>query len=158
MREFNKVSQFWEDLKTGRFAQMVRETTKGQEISNEIVAYHILKPLFAEQDDVESVYFIFLDGQNHILAIEKLFSGTLNSSNVYPREIVKRVLALKAGAAIMSHNHPGGNTKPSNEDLTMTLKIIFSLLAIDVPLHDHIIVGDGYFSMSSNGWIQSTAD
>jgi DNA repair protein RadC len=151
-------TKFWEQLKSGKFAQMVRETTKGKEISNAVVAYHILKPLFAKNDDVETVYCIFLDGQNRILEIEKMFSGTINCATVFPREIVKRVVALKAGAVLMAHNHPSGDTTPSNEDRALTKRVIFSLMVIDVLLHDHLIVGNGYHSLSDEGWMHTAND
>ena len=153
-----KETKFWEQLKSGHFTQMIRETAKGREISSPVEAYNIAKPLFAEKDDVESMYCIFLDGQNHILAIEKMFSGSLSCATVYPREIIKRVLDLKSAAVLMAHNHPSGNTSPSEADRAITRKMILSLAAIDVLLHDHIIVGDGYYSMSEDGWIQSIAD
>ena len=54
-----------------------------------------IKPLFAKNDDVEKLYCIFLDTRNHILGIEKLFSGTSTNAAVYPREIVKRVTSDK---------------------------------------------------------------
>ena len=158
MREFKQVSKFWEDLKSGRFAQMVRETSKGKSLRNSVEVYHVTKPLFTENNDVETVYCIFLDGQNHILAIEKMFSGTINCATVYPRELIKRVLALAATAVVLVHNHPSGNTEPSTEDKTLTKKVIFSLTAIDVILHDHIIVGNGYHSMSDDGWMNSATD
>jgi DNA repair protein RadC len=151
-------TKFWEQLKSGKFAQMVRETTKGKEISNAVVAHHILKPLFAKNDDVETVYCIFLDGQNRILEIEKMFSGTINCATVFPREIVKRVVALRAGAVLMAHNHPSGDTTPSNEDRALTKRVIFSLMVIDVLLHDHLIVGNGYHSLSDEGWMHTAND
>ena len=153
-----KETRFWEQLRSGRFAQMVRETSKGKSLCNPVEVYHVIKPLFAENDDVETIYCIFLDTQNHILAIEKMFSGTLSCAIVFPREIVKRVLALAAGAVVMAHNHPSGDTKPSNEDRAITRKVIFSLTAIDVLLHDHLIVGNGYHSMSNDGWMKSVTD
>lgn len=149
---------FWEQLKSGKFAQMVRETTKGREISSAVVAYHILKPLFAENEDVETVYCIFLDLKNHVLSVEKMFSGTINCATVFPREIIKRVVSLKAGAVVMGHNHPSGDIQPSAEDRSITRKVIFSLMAIDVMLHDHLIVGNDYHSLADEGWIQSTRD
>ena len=155
MSEFNQSAQFWEDLKSGKFAEMVRESSKGREISSSVVAYHILKPMFAEANDVETVYCIFLNGQNQVIAIEKMFSGTLNCAVVYPREIIKRVLALHAGAIIVAHNHPSGNTEPSEADMSLTGKVVFALTTIDVLLHDHLIVGDGYHSMSDYGALQS---
>ena len=153
-----KETRFWEQLRSGRFAQMVRETSKGKALCNPVEVYHVTKPLFAENNDVETVYCIFLDGQNQILAIEKMFSGSLSCAIVFPREIVKRVIALAAGAVVMVHNHPSGNTEPSAEDKALTRKVIFSLTAIDVLLHDHLIVGNGYHSMSDGGWMKSVTD
>ena len=158
MDKFNQGSQFWEDLKTGKFAQMVKEESKGKEISGAAAAYHILKPLFAENDDVEALYCIFLNGQNHVMAIEKMFSGTINYATIFPREIVKRVLALKASAVLMAHNHPSGNIHPSAEDKAITWKVIFSLMTIDVPLHDHLIVGNGYHCFSDEEWMRTAKD
>ena len=158
MDKFSQGSQFWEDLKTGKFAQMVKEESKGKEISGAAAAYHVLKPLFAEEDDVESLYCIFLNGQNHVLAIEKMFSGTINSATIFPREIVKRVLALKADAVLISHNHPSGDTTPSAEDKAITWKVIFSLMTIDVFLHDHLIIGNGYHCFSDEEWMRTAKD
>ena len=158
MSNFNQGSQFWEDLRTGKFAQMVKEEARGKEIASAAAAYHILKPLFAENNDVEAVYCIFLDTKNHVLAIEKMFSGTINSASIFPREIVKRVLALKASAVLMAHNHPSGNIHPSAEDKAITWKVIFSLMTIDVPLHDHLIVGNGYHCFSDEEWMRTAKD
>ncbi len=158
MSKSNQGSQFWEDLKSGKFAQMVKEESKGKEISSAAVAYHVLKPLFAETDDVESLYCIFLDTGNHILAVEKMFSGTINSATIYPREIVKRVLALKAGAVVMAHNHPSGDVHPSAEDRAITWKVIFSLMTVDVLLHDHLIVGNGFRCFSDEEWMRTAKD
>ena len=65
--------KFWEDLKSGMFASMVRETSKGQILSNSREVYHVLKPLSAGHDDVEAVYGIFLNAKNHLLAIDSFF-------------------------------------------------------------------------------------
>ena len=153
-----KETRFWEQLKSGHFARMVKEASKGQELSRPIDAYYVLKPLFTENDDVECLYCIFLDLKNSILSIEKLFSGTLNCASIFPREIVKRVVTLKAGAVLMAHNHPSGDITPSSEDLAITRKVLLSLMTIDVLLHDHLIVGNGYHSLSDAGWMQNTRD
>ncbi len=100
-----------------------KESSKGQSLSDSREAYNILKPLFAEKDDVEKVYFIFLDGQNRILAIENLFSGSITASPMYPREIVKRLIELKSSTFLMAHNHPSGDLEPSAEDKSMTIKV-----------------------------------
>ena len=143
--------KFWEDLKSGLFASMVRETSKGQILSNSKEVYHVLKPLVAGHDDVEAVYGIFLTAKNQLLGIEKLFSGSLTGASVYPREVVKRVIELKASAVVLVHNHPSGCTEPSCEDKAITFRLTMALAAIDVVLHDHIIIGTGLYSMADAG-------
>jgi DNA repair protein RadC len=146
--------QFWEDLKSGRFVSMVKESAKGQRLSNSQEVYNVLKPTLAEEDDVEKVYIIFLDAQNYIIAIEKIFSGSITASSIYPREIVKRLIQLKASAFVMAHNHPSGQTTPSSEDKSITIKVGIAAASIDVALHDHLIIGDGYHSMADTGWLK----
>ena len=150
-------TRFWKDLTSGRFASMVRESSKGQSLSNSQEAYHILKPLFAQENDVEKVYFIFLDGQNKVLGIQNLFSGSIKASHIYPREIVKRLIQLRAFGFLMGHNHPSGDLEPSAEDKSMTIKVGIAAASIDVQFHDHIIVGDGYYSMADSGWLKGVS-
>jgi len=157
MSESAKVSQFWQDLKSGRFVSMVKESSKGQSVSSSQDVYNILKPLFSEEDDVEKSYFIFLDAQNKILAIENLFSGSITSSTIYTREIVKRLIQLKASAFVMAHNHPSGDINPSAEDKSITIKVGIAAASIDAQFHDHIIIGDGYHSMADTGWLKGVS-
>ena len=113
-----------------------------------------MKPIFAEKDDIERLYCIFLNIKNRVIAIEKMFDGTISHSMVYPREIVKRVIQLKSTAIILVHNHLSGDPDPSTEDKKVTMKVGVSLWSMDVKLHDHIIVGDNYHSMADSGYIQ----
>lgn len=147
-------TQFWEDLKTGKFVTMVKESSRGQFLGSSTEAYNVLKPIFADQDDVEKMFFIFLNRKNLVLGIEKLFSGSITGSAVYPREVVKRVLALKATSIVMAHNHPSGDPQPSNEDLAITLMVYVSVHCVGVQLLDHVIIGNRYYSMADEGTIQ----
>ena len=104
----NNSKTFWKDLKSGRLLSMVKEASQGQTLSNSEEVYNVMKPLFYKNDDVETVYCIFLNAKNRILAIEKIFSGTISSSVIYPRELIKRVIALKSTAIVLTHNHPSG--------------------------------------------------
>jgi DNA repair protein RadC len=158
MSKFVQKSEFWQDLKSGRFASMVKETSKGRSISNSTEAYNIMKPLFAEEVDVEKVYLIFFDARNKILGIENMFSGSITSSTIYTREIAKKLIEFKASAFAMVHNHPSGGTTPSAEDKTITIKVGIAAASIDVQFHDHIIIGDGYHSMADTGWLQKAQD
>lgn len=86
---------------------------------------------------------LFLDAQHRLLSFDKLFTGTLSQTSVYPREVVKRALARNAGAVILAHNHPSGVAEPSRADeyLTQTLKSALAL--VDVRVLDHLVVGHG---------------
>lgn len=84
---------------------------------------------------------LFLDNKHSIIAYEELFFGTIDSSAVHPRQVVKRALLHNAAAIICSHNHPSGKPEPSAADLAITVRLRDALAFIDVRLLDHIIVG-----------------
>jgi len=142
---------FWEELKSGKFAQMVKETSRGAQIVSSQMAFNVIKPLTAAQDDVEVMYGIFLDTKNKVLGIERLASGTINSAAVYPREIVKAALERKAAALILAHNHPSGDPMPSGQDDDITRRLSAALSVVEINLLDHIVVGDSYYSYADEG-------
>jgi DNA repair protein RadC len=146
--------QFWDDLKSGVFVSMVKESSKGRRLMSPKEVYNVMKPMFAEKDDIERMYCIFLNSKNRIIAIEKLSDGTINHAVIYPREVIKMILKLKATAIILVHNHPSGDTEPSPTDKEFTIKIAVPLSSMDVQLHDHMIIGNGYYSMADAGDIQ----
>jgi DNA repair protein RadC len=86
---------------------------------------------------------LFLDNRHRVLAFEELFRGTLNGTAVYPREVVKRALALNAAATILVHNHPSGVAEPSRADEALTSRLKEALDLVEVRLLDHLVVGDG---------------
>lgn len=88
----------------------------------------------------EEFHVIWLDAQNRIIAFDRLFSGTLTQTSVYPREVVKAAMRHNAAACILAHNHPSGMPDPSRADelLTRTLKETLSM--VDVKVLDHFIV------------------
>ena len=88
----------------------------------------------------EEFHVLWLDAQNRLITCERLFSGSLMSTSVYPREVVKAALAHNAGACILAHNHPSGVSDPSSADLTLTRSLQSALAMIDVNVLDHFIV------------------
>lgn len=97
---------------------------------------------------------LFLDSKHRVLAFESLFRGSIDSTSVYPRQVVKRALAHNAAALILCHNHPSGNTDPSQADRMLTKRLQEALELIDVRVLDHFIVGDGDpLSMAEYGWM-----
>jgi DNA repair protein RadC len=132
---------FWTELKSGKFAKLIKESSENRKITNSDEVYNVMKPLFMEEDDVEKMYGLFMNSMNHVLKIELLASGTLGESSVYPREIVKKIIQHKANYLIIAHNHPSGNVAPSPEDRMLTKAIIIATKAIDSDLLDHVIIG-----------------
>ena len=86
---------------------------------------------------------LYLDASNRLLKAEEMFEGTLNHTNVYPREVLKRVLALNAAAVVLAHNHPSGQAEPSRADVELTQTLRAALQLVDVRVLDHIVVGQG---------------
>ncbi|MET1068745.1 MAG: DNA repair protein RadC [Pseudomonas prosekii] len=97
---------------------------------------------------------LFLDSKHRVLAFETLFRGSIDTTSVYPRQVVKRALAHNAAAMILCHNHPSGNPEPSQADRMLTRRLQEALELIDVRVLDHFIVGDGEpLSMAEYGWM-----
>lgn len=94
-----------------------------------------------QYEPVEQFRVLFLDKKNRLITDEVLGQGTIDRAPVYPREIVKRGLALEATAIILSHNHPSGDSTPSQADIDMTFMIIETCNAVGISVHDHLIIG-----------------
>jgi len=91
--------------------------------------------------DTEYFRVLFLDRRNALIADEELARGTVNHVPVYPREVAKRALELNASALILVHNHPSGDPTPSQSDISMTDRVRQAAEALDITLHDHLIIG-----------------
>ena len=84
---------------------------------------------------------LFLDNQHAVIAAEDLFRGTIDGASVYPREVVKRALALNAAAVILYHNHPSGVSEPSQSDQRLTQQLKAALGTVHIRVLDHFVVG-----------------
>ncbi len=94
-------------------------------------------------EQTERFRILFLDTRNALIADEEQARGTVDHVPVYPREIVRRAIELNAKALILVHNHPSGDTTPSDADIAMTRRIAAACEVFDLTLHDHVIVGRG---------------
>ena len=92
-------------------------------------------------EPIEQFRVLFLDRKNRLIADEVLGKGTIDRAPVYPREIVKRGLALESTAIILAHNHPSGDPTPSQSDIDMTFNIVETCNAVGISVHDHLIIG-----------------
>lgn len=103
-------------------------------------------------EKTEQFRILFLDTKNVLIADEVQQRGTIDHTPVYPREVVKRALALNAAALILVHNHPSGDPKPSREDIEMTREIKSAAGALGISIHDHLVIGrKGHASFRSLG-------
>lgn len=89
----------------------------------------------------EQFRIFYLDRKNTLIADEEQAEGTVDHVPVYPREIMKRALLLNASALILVHNHPSGDPTPSDADISMTRQIVRAAEALNIVLHDHVIIG-----------------
>lgn len=95
---------------------------------------------------------LYLDARNRLIEAQELFRGTLTHTSVYPREVVKAALARNAASLIVAHNHPSGNTAPSEADRMLTTLLKSSLELVEVRLLDHCIVaGSEVLSFAEQG-------
>jgi DNA repair protein RadC len=102
----------------------------------------------------ELFYILFLDNRHRVIAEDTLFMGTIDSSEVHPREVIKATLKHNAAAVIISHNHPSGMTEPSAADRAITQRLREALDLIGVRMLDHIIVSPHEAtSLANRGWI-----
>lgn len=103
----------------------------------------------------EEFKILFLDTSNKLISSETLFSGTIDKSAIYPREIVERVIKNRAKSVIFAHNHPSGSISPSKKDIELTQYMYDSLKLLEIRLLDHIIVTkNSYFSFLEEGLIE----
>jgi DNA repair protein RadC len=104
--------------------------------------------------DHECFGVLFLDAGHRLIAYENLFRGTLTKTSVYPREVVKRALALQAASVVLAHNHPSGTAEPSSADEALTHVLRQALALVDVRVLDHVVVARGStVSMADRGLI-----
>lgn len=95
----------------------------------------------------ENFIVVCLSSANKIIRYVTVSVGNLNSSVVHPREIFKAAIENDSASIILIHNHPSGNPEPSNEDISITKKVVESGKIMDIPVFDHIIVaGNGFTS------------
>ena len=103
----------------------------------------------------EKFKVLFLDAKNRILEEKTLFEGTVDSSAVYPREIMKDALRYDASSLIFVHNHPSGDPEPSASDKKITKDLVLAARVMQLSVLDHIIIGDDrYFSFADHGLIE----
>lgn len=97
---------------------------------------------------------LFLDNQHRAIRHEEMFTGTISSVEIHPREIVREALKVNAAAIILAHNHPSGVAEPSAMDIRVTEQIIKACQLLGIRVLDHLVIGHGEtVSFAERGWI-----
>lgn len=144
-----------EDLLTIANQIARQKLAKGVAITDKHLAQQALQTLLQSREH-EVFAMLFLDNQHRILAYEELFRGTLSSASVYPREVVKRALALNAAALMLVHNPPSGHPDPSRADIEITQRLQSALALVDIRILDHLVVAsNGVVSLKERGYMNS---
>lgn len=109
-----------------------------------------LQAYFKDKTEEEFV-IMFFDNSLHLISFEVISKGVNNASPVSQRKMLESIVKANAASAVISHNHPGGNSLPSRPDAHTTIGVRNLLKTFSVELLDHIVVGaDDYVSMISS--------
>jgi DNA repair protein RadC len=95
---------------------------------------------------VEEFHVAVLDSQHCLERDITVTRGILNSSLVHPREVFREAIAERAAAIILVHNHPSGDPTPSADDRSVTEQLVAAGALLDIPVHDHVIIGRGRYT------------
>ena len=93
----------------------------------------------------ETLHVLCLDTKNNVIKQKCIFEGSLNASIIHPREIFHFAVQETAASIILVHNHPSGDPTPSSDDIRATKQMLEVGKCLEIPVLDHIIIGDGRF-------------
>ena len=120
--------------------------------SENIADYCMKKPLELQNLAQENCYCFCLDVKNKVKSIEMISKGSLTSSILHPREVLKAAILSNAASIVLVHNHPSGDPEPSNDDIEITGRIKKACDIFGISLLDHIIIGkNNYYSFKNKG-------
>ena len=126
-----------------------------QLINKSQAAVDLLKLIWEDDvDHCESFYLLLLNRANKVLGSKLISKGGCSGTVVDPKIIFQAALLANATGLILAHNHPSGNTKPSESDIRITRKIVEGGKIMEISVLDHLIVtSESFFSFSDEGMI-----
>ena len=136
--------------------KMVKESSflyQTRQISSPKDAYEMIKEQL-EGLDREQFIIACLNTKNEPTNISVVAVGTLNKAIVHPREVFKTAILSNAASIMAFHNHPSGETTPSQQDIQLTNRLYEAGELLGIKLLDHLIIGDGTFtSLKEKGYL-----
>ena len=129
------------------------EAIKKPQIMSSVQAYEYMKGDLLDQPH-EEFWIVLLKRNNEIIGKEVISKGGVSGTMVDAKILFKKALAALASSIILVHNHPSGNLKPSNADITLTKKLKEAGNTLDIQVVDHLIIaGESYLSFADQGLI-----
>jgi DNA repair protein RadC len=144
----NKIIRFktlvWKFKETNIKYPELTEMPK-KKISSPKDFFELFQPIFKEEP-VENFIVVWLSSANRVIGFEKVSVGNLNSSIVDPRSVFRSAIVSNSASIIVAHNHPSGNNEPSEEDISITKKLVESGKLLGVHVFDHIIFAEDTYT------------
>lgn len=132
---------------------LTKHKTYGQKIENPKDIYDLFKNNLANKKK-EHFKLLSLNSRNNLISIDEISVGSLNANVVHPREVFAPAIANHAAQVILIHNHPSGDTQPSDDDLIITKRLVETGKVLGIEVTDHIIISrDRYLSFKSENLI-----
>ncbi|MBL7891765.1 MAG: DNA repair protein RadC [Bacteroidia bacterium] len=127
------------------------ESTKREKITTSAGVYELFKPLLFDLPH-EEFWVILLNRSSSIIKKEMISRGGVSGTVVDSKIIFKSAVENLASSVILCHNHPSGNTKPSEQDIQITKKLKEAGKLLEIPVLDHVIMSEtGYYSFADEG-------
>ncbi len=146
-----KIAQIKAALEIGRRFREIETKEERPQMKSSRDLVSILMPQMRDLK-VEVFKTILLDSQNRLIEILEESRGTVNFTSPIIREIFQKALQKFATSIICVHNHPSGQIKPSDEDISFTRKLVDAGKTLGIPVLDHLIIGnDCYYSFADEG-------
>ena len=123
---------------------------KKQKITSSTIAFEIMHPLIGDLPH-EEFYIMYLNNSHKVITTSQLSKGGITGTIVDIRLVLRQALEVSATALILAHNHPSGNLKPSEADISLTKKIKTAAESIDIKVLDHLILSENsFYSFADN--------
>jgi DNA repair protein RadC len=127
------------------------EPEKRQKLTDSRSAFDIFYPHLGDLNH-EEFWVLYLNRANEVIGKENVSKGGISGTIVDPKVVFKAAVQFPASAIVLAHNHPSGQLKPSQADHQLTKKLKEAGNALDIPVLDHLIIGDGnYYSFADEG-------
>jgi len=132
-----KAAQIKAVFEIGRRLSTQAPSYKSKELTDPQKVYQLIKSKLKDYHK-EHFYIIALNSRNYSIA--EVSVGSLNASIVHPREVFAEAIKNKAASVIIAHNHPSGNTEPSEDDLVITKRLVEAGKILGIEVIDHVII------------------